>query len=223
MKLLALDTSTDACSCAVYDDGTIYQRYELAPRKHAELILPMADSLLAEAGLQPRDMDAVVFGCGPGSFTGLRISCGVAQGIAFAADIPVIPVSSLAALAQAAYQQYEKNHVCVAVDARMEEVYWGEYHYDEQTQLMTLVDEERVCTPEQIPALNRDASFGVGNGWGVYGTRLQTHFDEMITEYIVDYYPRAEMMLPFGVHQFRLGNTVEAAQASPVYLRNKVT
>lgn len=99
MKLLALDTATEACSAAVWVDGAVWERYELAPRRHAALILPMIESVLAEAGLSPKQLDVVAFGRGPGAFTGVRIAVGIAQGIAFAADLPVVPVSTLAALA----------------------------------------------------------------------------------------------------------------------------
>ncbi|MDM8563559.1 tRNA (adenosine(37)-N6)-threonylcarbamoyltransferase complex dimerization subunit type 1 TsaB, partial [Candidatus Marithioploca araucensis] len=132
MKLLAFDASSPACSCALYLDGEITERYEIAPRQHAALILPMADELLTEAGLKPIELEGIAFGRGPGSFTGLRIASGVAQGIAFAADIPVAPISSLATLAQAAYIENGAQKVLAAIDARMSEVYWGMYVIDKQ-------------------------------------------------------------------------------------------
>ncbi|MGZ8239577.1 MAG: tRNA (adenosine(37)-N6)-threonylcarbamoyltransferase complex dimerization subunit type 1 TsaB, partial [Methylobacter sp.] len=100
MKLLAVETSTEACSVALYIDGNVSERFELTPKEHTRLILPMIDSLMSDAGLKPQQLDALAFGCGPGSFTGVRIATGVIQGIAFGADLPVVPVSTLAAIAQ---------------------------------------------------------------------------------------------------------------------------
>ena len=105
MKLLALDTATEACSAAVWVDGAVLERYERAPRRHAALILPMIEAVLAEANLTPLQLDAIAFGRGPGAFTGVRIAIGIAQGIAFAADLPVVPISTLAALALGAAQE----------------------------------------------------------------------------------------------------------------------
>src|SRR3569833_3307602 len=127
MKLLAIDTATEACSAALYLDGAVNKRYVLAPREHALLILPMIDELLRDANLSPLELDAVAFGRGPGAFTGLRIAAGVAQGIAYGADLPVVPVSSLAALAQGCYRERGVTRVLATIDARIGEVYWGAY------------------------------------------------------------------------------------------------
>ena len=122
MKLLALDTSTEACSVAVYSDGVTFSAFELTPREHTHKILPMIEQVLAQVALRLSEVDALVVGRGPGAFTGIRIGIGVAQGLALAADKPVIPVSTLAALAQQAYQQYGATQVLAALDARMNEM-----------------------------------------------------------------------------------------------------
>ena len=123
MKLLALDTATEACSAAVLADGEVLERYELAPRRHAALILPMIESVLAEAGLEISQLDAIAVGRGPGAFTGVRIAIGIAQGIAFAADLPVALVSTLAALALGTARDTGATRIAAALDARMGEIY----------------------------------------------------------------------------------------------------
>jgi len=150
MKLLALDTATDACSAAVWVDGVVHERYELAPRRHAALILPMIEAVLAEVGLRPAQLDAVAFGRGPGAFTGVRIAVGIAQGIAFAADLPVVPVSTLAAVALGVGRETGYARLAVALDARMSEVYWGTYAVTADD--AELLGEERVCAPAAVTA-----------------------------------------------------------------------
>ncbi|MFZ4702392.1 MAG: tRNA (adenosine(37)-N6)-threonylcarbamoyltransferase complex dimerization subunit type 1 TsaB, partial [Candidatus Methylumidiphilus sp.] len=127
MKLLSLETSTEACSAALYLDGEITERYQLAPQQHNKLILPMIQSLLAEADLKLHQLDALAFGRGPGSFTGVRIAAGIVQGLAFGADLPVAPVSTLAAMAQEVFAESDSQYALPCIDARMGEVYWGVY------------------------------------------------------------------------------------------------
>ena len=215
MKLLAIDTATEACSCALFIDGEIQQRSEIAPRQHTNLILPMADELLKAADLTANQLDGLAFGRGPGSFTGLRIASGVIQGIAFAADIPVAPISCLAALAQAAYIQNSSEKVLAAIDARMDEVYFGSYIVDQQG-IMRSHDEEIVCKPESIKIPENGQWYGVGSGWA-------TKLGEKLQSYDADKYPQAAAIIPLAVTAFKEGNVVSAEQALPVYLRNKVT
>ncbi|HDP89812.1 MAG TPA: tRNA (adenosine(37)-N6)-threonylcarbamoyltransferase complex dimerization subunit type 1 TsaB, partial [Thioalkalivibrio sp.] len=150
MKILAIDTATDACSAALFLDGEVTSRFELAPRRHTELILPMVGSLLEEAGLAVTDLDAVAFGRGPGAFTGLRIAAGVAQGLALGADLPVIPVSTLATMAQQVMDEAGAEAVAAALDARMGEVYWGCYRRDAEG-VAEPVGPETVCAPQAVP------------------------------------------------------------------------
>jgi tRNA threonylcarbamoyladenosine biosynthesis protein TsaB len=162
MKLLAIETATEACSVALYIDGDVQESFRIAPREHTNLVLGMADVLLAGAELKLNDMDVLAFGRGPGAFTGVRIATGVIQGMAFAADLPVVPVSTLAALAQRGMSQYGWCKVAAAIDARMNEVYWGTY--TEQNGLMCLRQAELVCPAEQTPLLNGDGWYGIGSG-----------------------------------------------------------
>jgi len=221
MKLLTLDTSTEACSCALYLDGEIQDRSKIAPRQHSTLILPMADELLAEAGLKPTQLDGLAFGCGPGSFTGLRIACGVVQGIAFAADIPVAPVSSLAALAQAAYTEEGAISVLAAIDARMSEVYFGCYVIDKQG-IMRCDGEELVCAPHDISLPNAGQWHGVGSGWATYADKFIAKLGDAIQDYQGEKYPQARAIIPLALAAFQEGKIVSADGALPVYLRNKV-
>lgn len=220
MKLLALDTSTEACSAAVLADGAVSSEFELAPRVHTRLILPMVDKVLSAAGLRLQDVDAVVVGRGPGAFTGIRIGVGVAQGLAMAADKPVIPVSTLAALAQQVYMQQGATQVLAALDARMGEVYWGQYAV--QDGLMQLQGEEQVCAPQDVPLAEGHAWFAVGHGWSAYSDVLQARFAAALTGADAEMLPAAKFMLPLAAAEWVLGKAVAPEDAQPVYLRNKV-
>ncbi len=221
MKLLAIDTSTDACSAALWLDGEVRQRYQVAPREHGQLILPMIESLLAETELTLVQMNALSFGRGPGGFTGVRIANGVIQGLAFGADLPVVPVSSLAALAQGAYIE---GQVLAAIDARIGEVYWGAYRAAENG-LMILVDHEIVCPPQHVPQPDHDLDhdwFGAGSGWLTYAQQLKTRLGDAVTAWDGQRYPQAQHIAQLGVDAFQRGLAVSAEQALPVYLRDEV-
>lgn len=222
MKLLAIDTSTEACSCALFIAGEIRSRSEIMPQKHAELILPMADELLAEAELKPTQLDGIAFGRGPGSFTGLRIACGIAQGIAFGADIPVAPISSLATLAQAAYLDEGYQRILTAIDARMQEIYWGIYLLD-QNAIMQCQGQEQVCKPNEITKPNGTNWYGVGTGWQNYADILSSQLTQQIQNYQAIRYPQARAMIPLALAAFQAGLVISAEHATPIYLRNKVT
>ena len=220
MKLLALDTSTEACSVAVYCDGAVFSAFELTPREHTHKILPMVEQVLAQAALRLSDMDALVVGRGPGAFTGIRIGIGVAQGLALAADKLIIPVSTLAALAQQAYQQYAATQVLAALDARMNEVYWGQYTV--QNGLMHLQGEELVCAAEHAPLPDNAGWFAIGQGWSAYADVLQARFGGKLDSVNTALLPAAEFMLPLAVAAWQRGEAVAPELAQPVYLRNKI-
>ena len=225
MNILALDTATEACSAALYIDGELSSRYEIAPRQHSRLILQMIDDLLAQAGLQINAIDAIAFGRGPGSFMGLRIAAGVVQGIAFAHDIPVIPVSTLKTIAQCAYEETQNKHVLVAIDARMDEVYWAAYTLEESR--WHLHDEERVISPDKVSLpeiLGKagDSWVGAGTGWASYQDRLLKAANCQLPTLLEDCFPSAEIIVKLAVDEFTAGNMVSAAEAVPVYLRNDV-
>ncbi len=221
MKLLALDTSTEACSAALLLDHDLHQRFEMAPGAHSRLILPMIEDLCAQAGVQLKDLDALVFGRGPGSFTGVRIAASVVQGLAFGAELPVIPVSTLAALAQGAWQQHQWSRVLSALDARMGEVYWGVFERDAQG-VMRAVQDECVVAPEQVAALPQGEWHGAGPGWASYATALQARCGERVVGCDGLLFPRAAWLLPLAVVEFQRGAVLSAEHALPVYLRDQV-
>ncbi|MFS2158680.1 tRNA (adenosine(37)-N6)-threonylcarbamoyltransferase complex dimerization subunit type 1 TsaB [Pseudomonas sp. Pseusp122] len=215
--LLALDTATEACSVALLHDGKVLSHYEVIPRLHAQRLLPMIKTLLAEAGIGLNALDAIAFGRGPGAFTGVRIAIGVVQGLAFGLERPVLPVSNLAVLAQRAYREHGVRQVAAAIDARMDEVYWGCYH--EVSGEMHLLGSEAVLPPERA-ALPVDASgewFGSGTGWG-YAERIAVKPTAMDASLL----PHAEDLLTLATFAWRRGEAIVADQAQPVYLRDQV-
>ncbi len=221
MKLLAVETATEGCSAALLIDGAIYSRFEVAPRRHAEIILPMCESLLAEGGIELAQLDAIAFGRGPGSFTGVRIAAGVAQGIAFALDLPVVPVSTLAAIAQEVMMEANQDRVLTAIDARMGEAYWGYYRRDEQG-CARLVGDEHVGKPEQVAIPVGASWYGAGSGWAVYGSSLIERLGEWLEGFNGESLPKARYIASLAEVAFHEGLTVPAEHAQPIYLRDEV-
>lgn len=221
MKIIAIETSTEACSAALLLDDAVSAAYQLAPRGHTELILPMIDDLLARAGLERSQLEAVAFGRGPGAFTGVRIATGVAQGIAFALNIPVTPVSTLAALAHRVWRETGHQKIAVAIDARMGEVYWGCYHVEGSGKVI-LHGEEQVCAPQAVPALVGDGWTGAGSGWESYGETLHARLGHHLREVIEGQYPHAHDIALLGEAMLNQGLAVDSTSAMPVYLRDQV-
>jgi tRNA threonylcarbamoyladenosine biosynthesis protein TsaB len=222
MKILALDTATEACSAALYLDGEITQKYRVAPREHSHILLPMIEQLLVDSANRVSDLDAVAFGRGPGSFMGVRIAAGVTQGIAFAWDLPVIPVSTLATIAQAAHAEFGAAKVLSAIDARMNEVYWGAYTLADNG-CMQLVGKESVIPPGQVSMPEGSAWTGAGTGWSAYHEALTAVVGaEALLTVEAECLPSAEAVLKLAVPEFEAGRYVPAAKAVPVYLRDNV-
>lgn len=220
MKLLAIDTATEACSAALVIDGEISELYEVAVNEHSRLILPMVDSLMAEAGLKPPDLDYLAFGRGPGSFTGIRIAAGVIQGIAFALDLPVIPISNLAALAQDFFDNNPEDLAYVAADARMDEIYWGVYQRNSQG-YAELIGKESV-TPAHAIKFPEIIGAGIGTGWKAHSHALLSRLSSLVSRYEDNNLPRARAIAKLGLAGIKEGLGVPAEQALPVYLRDKV-
>lgn len=220
MKLLAVETSTDACSAALFVDGNILERFEIAPREHTQLILPMVDNLMAEAQLKPQQLDGVALSRGPGSFTGVRIATGVAHGIAFGADLPVVLVSTLAAIAQDFFNRFETGVSFTAMDARMDEIFWGVYRSN-ALGLAELMGDEAV-TPAAEAVFPDVQGFGVGSGWAAHGETLAARLDRRVQRVESSIWPRAACIAQIGAYDFANGKAVPVEQAMPVYLRDKV-
>ncbi len=220
MKLLAVETSTEACSAALYIDGVVEERFAIAPREHTKLILPMIDSLMAEAELKPQQLDALAFSRGPGSFTGVRISTGVIQGIAFGADLPVVPVSTLAAIAHHYFKFTDNDLAFTAMDARMGEIFWGVYKKNQQG-YAELLGDESVTLAENI-VFPEKKGVGIGSGWAVYQSQLSVCLGSFLLAVEADQLPRASAIADLGVIGFNNKQAVDVEKAMPVYLRDKV-
>ena len=222
-RILAIDTATEACSVALWNNGEKHALFEICPREHTQRILPMVQQILAESGVSLNQLDALAFGRGPGSFTGVRIGIGIAQGLAMGADLPMIGVSTLATMAQGAFRQMDATQVLAAIDARMGEVYWGQYQRQNDG-VWVGENTEAVFTPERaqqnVMALAGEWA-SVGTGWGTYPDMAAatpiTLVDGQIT------LPQAEDMLPLALVDFALGKMTAVENAQPTYLRNEVT
>jgi len=221
MKLLALDTATEACSAALWLDGEIISRFALTPREHAHRIIPMIDEVLGEAGLSLKELEAIAFGRGPGSFTGVRIAASLTQGAAYGAGLPVIPVSTLATLAQAAIEEQGAERILPAIDARMQEVYWAEYRRNDHG-LAELIAEELVIPPALVPLPDGNAYTGIGSGWQTYAEELGQRLDGRIAQTLPDALPDARYVAKLAAAYHERGVSLPAHQALPVYLRDQV-
>ncbi|KFX22340.1 tRNA (adenosine(37)-N6)-threonylcarbamoyltransferase complex dimerization subunit type 1 TsaB [Pectobacterium betavasculorum] len=222
-RILALDTATEACSVALWNEGEIHSLFEVCPREHTQRILPMVQQVLADSGLTLKDLDALAFGQGPGSFTGVRIGIGIAQGLALGADLPLLGVSSLATMAQGAFRLTQVTQVLAAIDARMGEVYWGCYQHDVDG-VWQGESEEAVLKPEQVQALTAALSgewATVGTGWETY-PKLVNHSSLSLSKGEV-LLPQAQDMLPLACQLWLAGKAVSVENAQPRYLRNEVT
>lgn len=218
--ILAIETSSELASCALLRGESVLSRVSSGVRTHSQSVLPMIQELLAEAGIALRDCDAIAFGSGPGSFTGVRTACGVAQGLAFGAGLPVVPVVTLDAMALACHQQHGAQEVLAVLDARMGEVYWAQYRFGAAAGPQTLLAPVLSAPAEVQP---QGAPLACGNGLSAYadiyaasplaGLMAQGHAEIM---------PHAEQIARLAALAFAAGQTVVAADAQPLYLRNKI-
>ncbi len=216
LNLLALDTSTEYCSVALLRDEELTYREAHAVQRHSELILPMIEDLLVASGLELRQLDGIAFGAGPGSFTGLRIACGVAQGLAFGAGLPVVPVGTLAALAQEA----GAPKVIACLDARMGEIYHAAYRRDGAS--WTEMAAPGVGPAQSAPMLEGDGWFGCGSGFAVYADALAKRYGGQLDGVAAKLYPHGRSIARLAVPVLATGGGLPAEQAAPIYVRDRV-
>jgi tRNA threonylcarbamoyladenosine biosynthesis protein TsaB len=220
-KILGLETATNACSVALCLGEQVISRFTIAPRRHTELLLPMVDELLQEVGIELSTLDAIAFGQGPGSFMGLRLACGVAQGLAFGAELSVIPVSTLQVLAQTAFAESGITQTIVGWDARMDSIYWGLYSIDDN-KIMQALQPDQLTKPNKIHYDNGEC-IAIGNAWRIYQDQLPKPFIENIKITEQEFYPNATSLVRIAANEFSKGKAKPAKDVLPVYLREKVT
>lgn len=216
MRILALETSTEYCSVALWQDGNIVNRCERVGQRHSELLIGILDTLLHEAGVKLTELDGIAFGAGPGSFTGVRIACGVTQGLALGADLPVVGVCTLQALAQATGH----DKVIAALDARMNEIYHA--IYEKRAGSWVTICEPNLCLPHQTPQVQGSEWFGTGSGFAMYGAVLDNRYAGQIADSDTQAVPQAIAIAELAAPLFAAGQGMDAAQAMPFYLRDKV-
>jgi len=221
MKILAVDTATEACSVALLLGEQSFGMFEICPQQHSQRVLPMIDELLKKHGVKLKDLDAIAYGRGPGSFTGVRIAAGMAQGLAFGVDLPVVEVSTLAAMAQETFEKTGNKNIRVLIDARMGEVYFGDYEV--VNGLARERQDEAVLSPLDALAKfikvvdTNDAWEAAGTGWQAYATELDFGGIVQIS------YPNAMAMLSFAKDAMIQGKSIKAEQIQPTYVRDNVT
>ena len=216
MKILAFDTSTEYCSVALWQDGAESGRCEHVGQRHSEVLIPMLDDLLRNAGIRLADLDGIAFGAGPGSFTGVRIACSAAQGLALGADKPVVGICTLQALAEDA----GGDRVIAVLDARMAEVYYAAYEKRQGT--WHTVHEPELCLPQQAPAVGGAGWAGAGSGFLAHGPQLRERYAANLSAVADQAVPQAAAIARLAAPRFAAGLGVHAAEATPLYLRDKV-
>ena len=215
MNLLALDTSTEFLSLALQLGDKSFSHYQHAGQAASQLVLPQIQALLDSAKITLKDLDGIAFGAGPGAFTGVRVACGVAQGLGFGANIPVVGVNTLLALAQASGNE----RVIACLDARMGEIYHAAFVRENGEWLEQSAT--RVCKPEAAPVLE-GAWIGVGSGWAVYGDILSAIYANNLAQVLPNITPTAQAILQLATPIFAAGEAKPASEAVPIYIRNRV-
>lgn len=219
-KILALDTSTDACSVALLLEGVVHEDFRVIPRQHTKELLPMVEQMLKAHGLKVGDLDAIAVGRGPGSFAGIRIATGAAQGLAFAAQLPMLPVSTLAAMALRVHRDTGASAVVTALDARMNEIYACAYRFEQGLPVELMA--ETVCAPEALVLPAHAAGWTAGGSGWCYLEQMSDDVRDGVTVIEQPLYPAASDMLAIAARDWEAGLAVSAEEALPVYLRDEV-
>lgn len=216
MRIIAIETSTEYCSVALWQDGVITEKSELVGQKHSEVLMTMLDNVLQEAGVKLKQLDGIAFGEGPGSFTGVRIACGVTQGLALGANLPVMGICTLQAVAQGS----GRSKVIAALDARMAEVYFAVY--EKRADEWHALCAPCLCLPQNTPAVEGNGWQGAGSGFAAHGEVLQARYDGQLLAIDAACVPQARAIAALAAPLFAAGKGLDAAQAMPLYLRDKV-
>jgi tRNA threonylcarbamoyladenosine biosynthesis protein TsaB len=221
MNLLAIESSTEQLSVALLSGGQLLAREASEPRRHAALLLQLVDGLLGEAGIGRRELDAIAFGCGPGAFTGVRLATSSAQGLGFGLDRPVLPVSSLKALALAATRSGAVPPLLTVLDARMGELYAAAWCQEDDRELQR-VGEEELVSPAGLQLPGDDVWCVVGSGWHAHREALEERFGMQLQGLDEPRLPHAREIALVALADYRAGARPSAFEAMPVYLRDKV-
>lgn len=224
MNLLAVDTSTDLCSVALMVGSDILERKKLSAKQHTTLLLPLIEEVLREAGLNLVQLQAIAFGSGPGSFTGLRIAASVVQGIAFSHDLPVIPISTLSALAWQGVRVYDSRGIIIpALDARMGQIYWAVYRWNNQRRLDTIIPDSLGDFTSLISKKEwLSGNLGIGPGWKTFVFPEERQLMDSMNTVSPDRYPEAVDVAVLAAQEFLQGHTIAPEQALPFYLRETI-
>ena len=216
LKILALDTSTEHCSAALWIDGETHARETRAGQRHSELVLGMIDELLKTRALRVAELDGIAFGEGPGSFTGLRVACGVVQGLAFGAGVPVAGVGTLVAMAEGS----GAGRVVCCVDARVHEIYHAAY--ERRGGSWHAIHEPSIRAPRDAPELPGEGWLACGSGFSAYREVLEKRYAGQLARVDLALYPHARDIAALAAPAFEAGRAVRAEDAAPIYLRDKV-
>jgi tRNA threonylcarbamoyladenosine biosynthesis protein TsaB len=219
--LLAIETSSELASCALLVGTTVTTRESSGVRTHSQQVLPMVQDLLQGAGIALADVDAIAFGAGPGSFTGVRTACGITQGLAFGANLPVLPLITLDAMALACREHSGANDILVLLDARMGEVYWAQYRYADGWQTVVA---PALAAPEAVAPVPVAGLVACGNGLTAYPAAFADSAFAAVAPAgaLADIAPHARELVRLGAVALAAGQAVDAAAAQPLYLRNKI-
>jgi tRNA threonylcarbamoyladenosine biosynthesis protein TsaB len=214
--VLALETSSEFCSVALWSDGAVHAREALAGQTHTERVLPMVDELLRESGCRLGNLSGIAFGAGPGSFTGLRIACGLAQGLALGANLRLLPVGTLEGLAEGA----GADRVICCIDARLGEIYHGAYR--REAARWRAVSPPRLCLPADAPQVPGECWTGCGSGFDAYREPLERRYGGRLASVLANRHPRAADIAALAAPRLAAGEGVDPADAAPIYIRDKV-
>lgn len=217
-KIIAIDTSTDACSVAMLIDRKVIERFKVLPKQHTSIILPMIDEVLSEADLKLNDLDAIAFGAGPGSFTGIRLAASIAQGLSFGFELPIIRVSTLQAIAQEVFDEFGSRLVLVVQDARVQEVCCGKYMVDAGG-IMKPIEADKIISPDKVLDYISDEVVGAGNGFDIYGNIFAKSGKIKVVD---KKYAKASYVAKLAAFDFVHGSYGLADDALPIYLRDQV-